>query len=62
VLGVRHQPEDVSSLVHDGGDVGDGSVRVLAVAQDDLAVRLELGQQLVVGEASPGPGLRRSGS
>src|SRR5687767_6317789 len=46
---MRHQPEDVAALVRDAGDGSRGSVRVVAVvAQDDLAVRLELVEQLVI--------------
>ena len=45
---MRHQAEDVAALVHDTGDPGDRAVRVLLVTQDDLAVPLELGEQLVV--------------
>ena len=52
VLGVGHQAEHVPCLVADPGHVGDRAVRVLAgrVAEEDLPVRLELLEQLRVGE------------
>ena len=49
MLGVGHQAEDRSRLVHDAGDVRGRAVGVLLVAESDLAVRLQLGEELVVG-------------
>src|ERR687885_799058 len=47
VLGVGHEAEDVSVRVADPRDVGDGTVRILAcrVAEDNLAVRVEVREQ-----------------
>jgi len=52
VLGVRHQPEHVPARIGDAGNVGDRAVRVLArcVAKCDLTVRLDLLEQVRVGE------------
>ena len=46
--GCGMRPMTFAVLVHDAGDVGHGAVRVLAVgvAEHDLAVRVELGEEL----------------
>src|SRR5215217_6222992 len=48
-----HQPEDVARSVRDSGDIGDRTVRVVLVAEYDLTVRVELGEQLLVREVAP---------
>src|SRR5438132_8904814 len=51
MLGMRHQPHDIALGVDEAGDPGDRAVGALAlVAEDDLARRLELGEQLRAGE------------
>src|SRR5215211_7757963 len=59
VLGVGHQPHDVAALVADGSDVRDRTVRVVLVAKDDLAARLELREEVGVGEPTALPVLDR---
>src|SRR5712692_480902 len=58
-LGVRHEPNDVSVLVADAGDVGQRSVRVglggrraarVAVAEYDLSVLLDLREGVRIGD------------
>ena len=46
VLRVGHQSQHVAALVADAGDVVDGAVARLAVAQDNLTVCLELAHEL----------------
>src|SRR6266581_9375319 len=46
VLRMGHEAHDVAALVADAGDVVDGAVARLAVAQDNLTVRLELAHEL----------------
>src|SRR6476619_7278960 len=55
VLGVRHEPDDVATLVGDAGDVAVGAVGVAAlgvghVAEDDPPVALELVERALVGD------------
>src|SRR3954454_13490845 len=52
VLGMRHQPKHIPSLVDDAGDVVDRPVRVGAfgIPEHDLAFALETGKRLGVGE------------
>src|ERR1700704_714575 len=50
VLRMGHQAHHVATLVADAGDVVDGAVARLAVAQDNLTVRLELPHELGRGE------------
>ena len=47
-LGVRHQADDVASLIADAGDVVDRAIGVVDVAEDDPVVGLQLGQRLGV--------------
>ena len=59
---MRHQAEDVAAAVADAGDVARGAIRVrlarhaalgVAIAEDDLAVALEVVEHVVVGEVVP---------
>ena len=59
MLGMRHETHDVALRVHDAGDVCDRAVRVVLVTEDDLPVRLELGEEPVVREPAALPVLDR---
>jgi hypothetical protein len=61
MLGMRHQAHDVPFRIDDAGDVGDGTVRVVLIAEDDLSVRLELAEEPLVGEPAALPVLDRDG-
>ena len=52
MLGVRHQAHHVAALVADARDVVDGAVARLAVAQHDLVVRLQLGDEALTPDSS----------
>ena len=46
MLGVRHQAHDVAGLVEHAGDVRDGAVRILLVAEQQLSARVEFLDEL----------------
>jgi glutamate formiminotransferase len=50
---MRHQPDDVPSLVGDPCDVVDGAVRVVAVAGDDTVIGTKLGERLGLADVIP---------
>jgi len=46
---VRHHPHDVAPLIEDSGDIAQGTVGIIEIAEGDAVFGLELVERAIVG-------------